>query len=68
MSCHAMACDIGERLAGFDYRDFKAALDVEARDQLRFQREVLAWYPRIRRFVIDEMVLAGRYPVMRYVG
>ena len=66
--CHAMACDIGERLAGFDYRDFKAALDVEARDQLRFQREVLAWYPRIRRFIIDEMVLAGRYPVMRYVG
>ena len=40
----------------------------EARDQLRFQRDVLAWYPRIRQFIIEEMVLRGRYPVMRYVG
>ena len=63
-----MADDIGERLAGFDFRAFKAALDVEARDQLRFQRDVLDWYPRIRRFVIEEMVLRDRYPVMRYVG
>ena len=66
--CHAMARDIAIRLAGFDFQAFKAALEVETRDQLRFQREVLAWYPRIRRFVIDEMVLAGRYPVMRYIG
>jgi len=66
--CHAMADDIGERLAGFDFRAFKAALDVETREQLRFQCDVLTWYPRIRRFIIDDMVLAGRYPVMRYVG
>ncbi len=66
--CHAMARDIAIRLAGFDFQAFKATLEVETRDQLRFQREVLAWYPRIRRFVIDEMVLAGRYPVMRYIG
>ena len=63
-----MARDIAIRLAGFDFQAFKATLEVETRDQLRFQREVLAWYPRIRRFVIDEMVLAGRYPVMRYIG
>ncbi|MCP4835900.1 MAG: hypothetical protein GY895_14190 [Phycisphaera sp.] len=66
--CRAMAQDLGIRLAGFDFQAFKASLEVETREQLRFQREVLTWYPRIRRFVIDEMVLAGRYPVMRYIG
>ena len=66
--CQAMARNLGDRLAGFDFSAFKATLDVETRDQLRFQREVLTWYPRIRRFIIDEMVLAGRYPVMRYLG
>lgn len=66
--CNGMHHDLRLRLAGFNLQDFKAALDVEARDQLRFYRDVLAWYPRIRRFIIDEMVLRNRYPVKRYVN
>ncbi len=65
--CNAMHEDLRIRLAGFSLQDFKAALNIETRDQLRFYRDVLVWYPQIRRFVIDEMVLQNRYPVKRYV-
>jgi len=65
--CKAMHEDLRRRLADFSLPSFTAELNVEARDQLRFYQDVLVWYPRVRRYIIDEMVLKDRFPVKRYV-
>ena len=65
--CVAMYGDLSRRLADFNLSVFKSELDIEARDQLRFYRDVLLWYPRVRRYIIDEMVRKDRFPVKRYV-
>ncbi|QDT59396.1 hypothetical protein SV7mr_19030 [Stieleria bergensis] len=65
--CEAMYGDLSRRLADFNLSVFKAELDIEARDQLRFYRDVLLWYPRVRRYIIDEMVRKDRFPVKRYI-
>lgn len=52
--------------AGFNYLDFKEAMDTEIRDQLRFFRAVLELFPQVRRVVLDDMVAKGKYPALKY--
>lgn len=63
-----MAHNIESKLARVSFHDFHDALNKEVGDQLRFFREILAIFPKVRNFVQEELVAKGKYPVQKYVS
>jgi hypothetical protein len=55
-----------QKTAGGDLEAFRAAASVEIRDQLRFYADVLDARPAVFE-AVQELIGAGRYPVLRYL-